>query len=217
MEKKDNYNYTHFRKKFANTEHFAGPKINHKAPDFEARTLDDKTVRLSDYFDKHVVLSCGSITCPAYISKINAMNKLQEQFTDCHFLLLYTRETHPGSHIPPHKLFVDKLKQAKHLRRLEKEKRTIIVDDINGTAHLRYGGLPNFCYVINKNGEVYYRDASEIPVRIEAVLKQLQKQPDHLTADEIDRLSNKFHTPFFTTFRVMHRAGMRSLFDLWRS
>lgn len=213
MDEKPIYNYPHFKLKYFDFENFVGPKIDELAPDFTARTLDDRSVKLSDYLDKPVVLSSGSITCPVYISKINAMNALQEQFAECHFLVLYTRETHPGSRIPPHRLLVDKVKQAKHLASLEKEKRTILVDDIDGIAHQLYGGLPNFCYIIGTNGAVYYRAEWELPKRIEAVLKQLQTQPDHLDFGRIEALPDSFHTPLTKHFHVMHRAGMRSLMD----
>ncbi len=50
------YNYRHFKPKYYMFEEFSGPRPGQKALDFSARTLEGKTVHLSEFFNKPIVL-----------------------------------------------------------------------------------------------------------------------------------------------------------------
>ena len=71
--------------------------------------------------------------------------------------ILYVREAHPGSHIPPHQSVDDKRAWAQLLRDDDGESRLILIDRLDGAAHKAYGSLPNSLYIINSEGVVVYR------------------------------------------------------------
>lgn len=154
---KSNYNYQNFKATDYDFKNFKGPKPGEKYIDFEALTLKGNKVFLSEYLDKPIVLDTGSITCPMYANSTKGMNHLKEQFPNFHFLLLYVREAHPGGRIKGITSIQEKLSNAKSSCILHHEKREIIVDSLEGKAHLLYGGMPNMTYVIDTNGIIKFR------------------------------------------------------------
>lgn len=151
------YNYQHFDPKDYDFSHFEGPKAGEKYIDFQATTLDGKTVSLSDYLDKPIVLETGSITCPMYANTKDPMRLLQERYPDVHFLLLYVREAHPGARTKAVTTLDKKIENAVSTHELYHEKREILVDALEGHAHQLYGGMPNMTYVIGMDGTVKFR------------------------------------------------------------
>lgn len=129
------YNYDKFRAGPYNFDNFPGPKVGEAALDFTASTLDGRSVNLSDFRGKVVVLETGSIICPQYVHRINPMNELARQYPDIVFLLLYVREAHPGKQIGEHHSFEEKMDCAQRLVASDNEQRLVIVDDLQGSAH----------------------------------------------------------------------------------
>ncbi len=80
------YNYDTFTreilaKQVARSRFFGGPEPGDRAPDFQARALDGKTIRLSNYRgSKNVVLTLGSATCPMTTGSIGGMNDLRQDY-----------------------------------------------------------------------------------------------------------------------------------------
>lgn len=64
--------------------------------------------------------------------------------------MVYTRETHPGEHLGPHRTFDKKVAAARLLRDAVGVRRPILVDDLAGSAHRAYGLLPNMTWVIGR-------------------------------------------------------------------
>ena len=96
------YNYQHFNAKEETKASFSGPQIGEKAYNFKARTLDGEEVQLGDFLGKTVVLESGSYTCPSYVNYIKQMNEISHKYEDVVFIVLYTREAHPGGINGPH-------------------------------------------------------------------------------------------------------------------
>ena len=170
------YNYEHFNPKDYNFTEFIGPKAGEPYIDFQATTLEGKHVSLSEYLDKPIVLDTGSITCPIYASTTKAMNALQTRYPEVHFLLLYIREAHPGSRTGAHKSMQEKIEHAKAMVGLYGEKREILVDDLEGTAHRLYGSMPNMTYVIGTNGLVKFRANWTNVEALEKVLETIEDE-----------------------------------------
>jgi hypothetical protein len=61
---------------------------------------------------------------------------------------VYTREAHPGEHLPAHAGLADKLAAARRLREELGITRTILVDDLDGSVHAAYGLMPNMSWVL---------------------------------------------------------------------
>lgn len=88
---------------------------------------------------------------------------------------LYTREAHPGEHVGHHTAFEVKLANARLLRDEVGIRRPIIVDDLSGTSHLAYGGLPNMTWVIGRGGRIIYRSDWTSAANVEAFLARYEQ------------------------------------------
>lgn len=151
-----NYNYDEFTSKNYDLDNFYGPDIGEKAMDFALTNTDGQTVHLLDFSNEFLVLELGSITCPLFQGRREGMARLVSLFPTVNFSVLYVREAHPGSNIPSHKSAAEKVSCAIALKN-DQEIRSILIDDIKGTAHDAYGGYPNAVFIINRNGCIVYR------------------------------------------------------------
>lgn len=73
------------------------------------------------------------------------------------FLFLFTREAHPGENFPQHSSFEQKVRHAEAFRDRNQTTRTILVDDLEGTVHHRFGLLPDMCWVIGKRNTILFK------------------------------------------------------------
>lgn len=87
-------------------------------------------------------------------------------------MFLYTREAHPGEDVPHHETFETKLAHARLLRDELGIRRPILVDDLSGTAHSRYGSLPNMTWVFARGGRVVYKANWTNAANVEAFLER---------------------------------------------
>lgn len=203
------YNYEHFElATFMELGPLGGPRVGDEAPPFMATTLAGETVMLADFRGRTVVLETGSATCPTYVKSIGAMSGLAGRFADAVFLVLYTREVHPGEHLGAHRDIADKLRAARLVAEEDRERRTILIDDLQGSAHRAYGAMPNTVHVIDGSGVVVFRAAWSDPELVEEVLRRLARGDalDGLRAAEA-RPSREFRE------RVLNRAGQQAVRD----
>lgn len=77
--------------------------------------------------------------------------------TDATFAFVYVREAHPGEKTPAHRSFAEKMACARRFQRTWNVQRSVLVDDIEGSVHRAFGGLPNMTYIIKRNGTIAYR------------------------------------------------------------
>jgi hypothetical protein len=205
------YNYRHFGPDYYDFTEFDGPRPGETAPYFEATTLDGEKVQLSDFDGQWVVLETGSLTCPVTDSKVHAMDKLQRKFDDVAFVLLYTREAHPGEHYDAHGSFQEKLDRAREFADEYDVERTVLVDDVEGSAHRQYGGMPNSVHVINPDGVVVMRGDWNNLAKVEEVLET--RDPDRIYERDIYRGKPLFFTRKKGVIRVLRDAGPRAVWD----
>ena len=151
------YNYAHFKNRYYDFASFEGPKSGEQMPDLALADLDGNPVALSDLWDRPLVIETGSTTCPMYAGRVEAMTTLAERHPETRFVVLYVREAHPGGRIGPHETIERKLELARGLRRTHDEERTILVDDVDGSAHRTLGLLPDMVYVLALGGKVVFR------------------------------------------------------------
>jgi hypothetical protein len=203
------YNFTRHKTSLYNLQELAGPKTGEKALDFPATKLDGQDVRLSDYYGRIIVLENGSVTCPQYVGNINPMNDLARDYPNVEFLMLYTREAHPGERIGAHKTLSDKIKRAKETQKRFNEQRTILVDAIEGTAHLTYGALPDMVYIIAPDGTVAFRGKWNNAKAIREILNRLVKN------ESIQGMRSPFRIPpLVANIRAVAPAGFGAVVDL---
>lgn len=202
------YNYDHFGLQHRTMDQLGGVQVGEPAPDFIATRLDGTTVKLSDFRGKPVVLETGSVTCPMYVGHIEPMNALASRFPDVVFLVLYVREAHPGQRIGAHRDTTQKSAAARTLVDEEPEGRTVLIDDLQGTAHRTLGAMPNTVHVIAPDGKVVLRGMWNDPSAVEAALRAVLVGQDPVAIQTRFRPSG---AP--TLLRVLRRAGWRAVWD----
>lgn len=216
------YNYEHFTrdqlKDFVNA---SGPEPGDVAPDFTLRTIDGDKLALSDFEEhKNVVLTFGSGTCPMTLGSIAGLNRLYDQFRgdDVEFLFVYVREAHPGEDIPAHESMDDKFRAAELFRDEEDLKMPLLIDDIRGSVHRKYGTLPNPSFLIDRSGRVAFRCLWTQPSVLENAINELlefqeRTDEDHVVvaAGEDRRMPKSF--PLLYTYRALKRGGREAILD----
>jgi hypothetical protein len=90
-------------------------------------------------------------------------------------VFVYTREAHPGEHVGHHDSFETKLAHARLLRDEVGIRRSILVDDLDGTAHHAYGLLPNMTWVVGRGGRILYRADWTSAANVEAFLDRYEQ------------------------------------------
>ena len=198
-------------------------KVGLAAPEFEARTLNGETVRLSDFRGRrHVVLMTGAMTSPMCAFEVPPFNRLQVEF-DPHgfsFFLLYTRESHPAENYAAHQLFEQKLAYARDLKRLENVQFPILVDHLDGRIHRAYGLWPNALFVIHKDGRLIFRSNMANHRELRQFLDDLilaekaaaqgcvlhQQYSERVVAHEADQATHR---------HIYERAGPKAFEDYW--
>jgi peroxiredoxin len=219
------YNYESFNghnllKEAARTGFRNGPKPGGKAPDFELLSLDGKRVRLSDFEgEKNVVLSFGSATCPFTAASVRGLNQLYEDYAgkdDVVFLFVYVREAHPGERLPAHHSEDDKRRAAEFFRDEEDVEMTVLVDDIDGHAHRKYGKMPNSTYLIDKSGRVAFRSlwtkASVIGEALAELLETQERRGDeHVIVHGGESRAMPMTYAILNSHRALDRGGQKAI------
>jgi peroxiredoxin len=201
-----------------------GPKPGARAPDFEGRTLEGDRVRLRDYRgEKNVVLTFGSATCPFTAGSISGVNELYKEYNDgdTQFLFVYTREAHPGEKLPAHRSMQDKIYAAHKFREEEDVVMPIVVDDLEGSIHRKYGELPNPTYIIDKSGRVAFRSLWTRPGVVEDALEELlerqhERGVEHAVVNGGQDTAMPSTYAMLHTYRALERGGRRSIHDFRR-
>src|SRR6266851_3016023 len=89
---------------------------------------------------------------------------------EAEWVFIYTCEAHPGEHVRYHDTFDRKVSNARLLRDEAGIRRPILVDDLSGTVHRRYGAMPNMTWVIDRGGRVAYKANWTSAANVEAFL-----------------------------------------------
>ena len=90
------------------------------------------------------------------------------------FIFVYTREAHPGENFPAHRNLEQKMSHALSFKERLKVSRSILVDDLTGSGHKKYGELPNMTYVVAKTGRILFRSDWTDPPTIKTALEYIQ-------------------------------------------
>lgn len=223
------YNYDTFTKDLlikdsVKSKFGSGPAPGDRAPDFDARTLEGEKLRLSDFEgEKNVVLTFGSATCPFTAASIQGLNELHDDYAgdDLEFLFVYVREAHPGEKLGPHRSADDKRTAAERFREEDDVEIPIVVDELNGKIHRKYGSLPNPTYVIDKSGRVAFRSlwtrASVLEEALDELLeRQKERDSEHAIVRGGEDTSMPLAYALFHAHRALDRGGDRAIEDFRR-
>lgn len=219
------YNYETFRrnlliKDLAFTKFVSAPKPGDEAPDFQGRTVDGDRIRLSDFEgEKNVVLTFGSATCPFTTASIRGLNDLYDDYSDeVEFLFVYVREAHPGEEMGPHKEMRDKVESAEYFRDEEDVQMPIIVDDLNGRIHKKYGKAPNPTYLIDRSGRIAFRMLNTNATVLGKAIEELLERQEERGTDHVVVHGGEYHgipkaSALLHTHRALKRGGKKSIND----
>src|SRR3954466_1312882 len=216
------YNYEHFtRDLLKDFKSDSGPEAGETAPDFTLRTIDGDKLSLSDFEEhKNVLLTFGSATCPMTLGSIAGLNNLYDKYRgdNVEFLFVYVREAHPGEDLPAHESMEDKFRAAQVLRDEEELEMPVLVDDLRGSVHRKYGKLPNPSYLIDRSGRIAFRCLWTQPSVLENAITELLEfqestNEDHeiVAGGEDRRMPKSF--PLLYTYRALKRGGRQAILD----
>ena len=149
------------------------PALGTEAPDFELPDLEGRHHRLRDFRGHPAVIEFGSYTCPIFCGHLPAMEDVAREHPDTAFLVIYTREAHPGEVTPAHATQAAKHRAAVQLVSEEAIGRVLLVDDLDGTVHRRYGGGWDSVFVLDAQGRVVLRRAWNDPGQVRVTLDAL--------------------------------------------
>ena len=215
------YNYDRFRREMQEG-HSAdrwnrSPEPGDEAPGFELQSLAGEIVKLSDFKgNSNVVITFGSATCPQTAASIGGLRSLAREFakSEVEFLFIYVREAHPGAELPPHRSMEDKARAALMLQEQEKISFPILIDELGGETHRKYGALPNASFIVDKSGRIAYRSLASHGPSLGAALEELlERQKERGTEHAVVHGGEDAITPSFSTFLNAFRAIERGGYD----
>jgi peroxiredoxin len=162
----------------------AGPTVGEPAPDFKAVTAAGKTVGLSDYKGKIVVLEWTSNECP-FVQKFydsGNMQKFQKQAAEKGVVWLAVDSSAPGN---PGYLDADAAK--KWLDETKSAPAEFIIDEKGEVGHMYEAKTTPHMFVIDKEGKLAYAgaidsEASANPDDIAKATNYVLKAIDELEA-----------------------------------
>jgi hypothetical protein len=213
----DKYNYSSFDFKRDDAEMAEwlrlGPPAGGIAPDFELDALDGGTVRLSALRGLPVVVEFGSYTCPIFASRVEAMEQLARDFPEARFLVVYTREAHPGELCPAHRSIADKRRAAARSRDEQAIRRRVLVDGLDGAVHRAYGSAPDCAYVIDATGRIVTRLGWN---DVDVVRNTLLALRSGATPEVVETLGT-IASAYPPGHLLLRRGGRRALLDFYET
>jgi peroxiredoxin len=128
---------------------FASPEIGKEIPDFTGKTVDGKTVKLSDFKGKIVVIEWYNPTCP-FVKKFYSVGKMQG----------YQAEVTEAGHVWITINTGGKVPDLEAAVKNDKNKASVVINDADGTiAKLFDAKTTPHCFVINRDGVLVYKGA----------------------------------------------------------
>lgn len=134
------------------------PAPGDRTPPFDLPTLDGGRFTDTALGARPVLLVFGSRTCPVTESAGPVLRTLHEDFGDrARFVLVNTREAHPGERFDQPHTAADKWRHAEELRDHHAVGFEVAVDDLDGTLHRAMSPKPNSAYLIDADGTIRFR------------------------------------------------------------
>ncbi|MET8153772.1 TlpA family protein disulfide reductase [Actinoplanes sp. NPDC049668] len=134
------------------------PGPGDRVPAFDLVTLDGGRYRDTELGPLPVLMVFGSRTCPVTESAGPVLRRLHALFgARVRFVLVNTREAHPGDVFGQPQTFAEKRVHAAELRDHHGIDFEIAVDDIDGRLHRAMSPKPNSAYLIDPSGVIRHR------------------------------------------------------------
>ena len=171
-------------------------RVGMRAPEFRLPTLDGQAADLSELLrDGHVVLVFGCYSAPPCVRELPEIDRLAaQQLPGFRMIFIYTREIHPDENLPQgrfpsHRTMNDKVTAARMLQRDLGLQLTVAIDDLAGTVHLAYGGLPFCAVIVRSDGTVVHREEWASADQLGSVMANVSGADRRRAAGAMPRLS----------------------------
>lgn len=127
-------------------------------PDFDLSTAQGGSFSASTLGERPVLLIFGSRTCPVTESAMPRIRQLHDDLGDqVRFVLVNTREAHPGGAFDQPTTHAYKLERGAALRHHHQLDFDVAIDDIDGTLHRSLSPKPNSAYLVDTDGTIVFR------------------------------------------------------------
>jgi thiol-disulfide isomerase/thioredoxin len=195
------------------------PGPGDRIPPFDLPTLDGPRFASDALGDRPVLLVFGSQTCPVTRSALPPLDALHETYGDqVRFVLVQTREAHPGELTVQPATDDEKTAHAISMRDDLHVRYEVAVDDIDGTLHRAVGPKPNSAYVLRPDGTITARvhwanDTTAVRASLEEALDARPRRRGLRRGRTL--------VPLLTAVgylpAVVERAGAKAERDVWRA
>ncbi|MDY7087715.1 MAG: alkyl hydroperoxide reductase [Actinomycetota bacterium] len=134
------------------------PGPGDRMPAFDLPTLDGGRFTDAELGPRPVLMVFGSRTCPVTESAGPVLAALHHDFGGrVRFVLVNTREAHPGERFGQPQTAEDKWRHAEELRRHHEVRFEVAVDNLDGGLHRAMSPKPNSAYLLDTTGVIQYR------------------------------------------------------------
>lgn len=134
------------------------PGPDDQVPVFDLEMINGARFRSDDLGNQPVLIVFGSRTCPVTVSAREPLEALHLRYGErIRFVLVNTREAHPGERIPQPKTHDQKREHARKLGAFMGAHFEVALDNIGGKFHRAMGSKPNSAYILSPTGLILYR------------------------------------------------------------
>ena len=193
------------------------PGPGDRLPAFDIELLDGGRLTRDTLGNRPILIVFGSMTCPVTESSGSVLNDLHRRYGDrVRFVLVNTREAHPGEHLFQPKDMDAKRRRAGQLRSHHGFRFEVAVDGIEGEFHRAMSPKPNSAYLVRSDGIIAYRahwanDGTGLERAIKAVLE----------GNATDGNSRAMLRPLLRAIghlpSIGKRGGAKVMRDVWRA
>jgi len=126
-------------------------------------------------------------------------------------VVVYVREAHPGEVTSPHTLRSDKIAAARRLLANEQIAREVLIDDLDGRVHRRFGANYNSVFVIDPQSRVVLRRRWNEPSDVKRTLSAFANSRRPVPSEAVDFGSPCDRRP--PGEEILRRGGADALAD----
>ncbi len=145
------------------------------------------------------------------------MEALAEELgDDASLFTVWVREAHAGGDYPQPESLAERERYARDFREREQARIPVVLDDMQGSLHRLFGGLPNAVYVIDGRGRVAYRASWADHREIRRVLERLL-EADRRMAQRVYAGVPRWSEEQLRKLPDDPTQDVRTAFDVWES
>jgi predicted lipoprotein len=149
-----------------------------------------------------------------------AMDDLADRYADrgVTSVFVYSREAHPAENYRHHTSMDVKRANARAFQQHSSVRRKILLDDLEGSAHITYAMLPNMAWIVVR-GRIHYKaawtHAPDIEDALDGILEAArQRETQQLMPLQTERLAWRLSDP--EAFRAgLERNGPQAVWDFY--